>query len=397
MGTKVNNNDGREVTETLAMTSKPSPLHRMKQKALQEGERAFFSAMMPSISKHRYSPSPRRSPVCVNKCIANQGQNSQSNLLTKTIDLPPLVRMEEIGKFNIIIEDEDNNGMLARSHRTKRSNSFASEDTEDFQKYEYGLNALEEESGGKQDFGEASMPMIVDQEDEKKIGNTSLLDSSLTSPSSDNGRKAFCPIRVPRRSSFKRSDGSLSPASSRRASFEGSELFEVVLPGQRIPIKRQRSITFNNKVDVQKVEPARLLAANPQSLWFQENEYETIKIKTLALLDKVESPSGVMDGKKYCTRGLEKFMEPEVAEIKKHQAWDSVLNEQFLQRKDGEFDEESLANIYRYSTKRSQTEATRRASLDAETAAAILQTNFSNQSKLELRKAKAGFGRRMSL
>merc|ERR1719148_44175 len=217
--------------------------------------------------------------------------------------------------------------------------------------------------------------------------------SSQYSPTNEYSGTAFCPKRMPRRSSMKGSAsnvsefpssgrGSGSNSNSRRASIgvasrEREDHIEILLPGRSDLIKRRRSIVFDNDVDVQKIEPIKFLA---HELWFQENEYNSIKIKTLALLDRVDPNSGVLNGKKYCTRGLEKFMTPEATEVKKHQAWDSVLNEQFLQRKDGEFDEESVANIYMYSTKRSRKQAFQRASLDAVASEAYLKTTFRRQS-----------------
>jgi len=195
-------------------------------------------------------------------------------------------------------------------------------------------------------------------------------------------------------------DESGSNSSRRRASIGVTSSIEVLLPGRRDPVKRRRSITFDNDVNVQKIEPVQFMAKDgPKELWFQENEYETIKIKTLALLDRVgdHNSSGVVNGKKYCTRGLEKFMTPEATEVKKHQAWDSVLNEQFLQRKDGEYDEETLANIYKYSTKRSQSEASKRANQDAAAAEAYLKTTFEMKSSFEEWKARTGYNRRMSM
>jgi len=236
--------------------------------------------------------------------------------------------------------------------------------------------------------------------------------SSQYSPTNEYSGTAFCPKRMPRRSSMKGSAsnvsefpssgrGSGSSSNSRRASIgvasrEREDHIEILLPGRSDLIKRRRSIVFDNDVDVQKIEPIKFLA---HELWFQENEYNSIKIKTLALLDRVDPNSGVLNGKKYCTRGLEKFMTPEATEVKKHQAWDSVLNEQFLQRKDGEYDEETLANIYKFSTKRSQSEASKRANQDAVAAEAYLKTKFRKESTFEGEWAAAqiGFNRRLSM
>lgn len=326
--------------------------------------------MVPCISNYPYDGSPRRSPLGIKNSVCVDQQDSPLptlSLLTNAVDLPSVSSSSEaIRKFNIVEEDKD---MLAISH------SFTSEDG---QKYGYGECSVnletednrDQEDYSKDGFPETSTDMIIDDED----GNER--QGSVTSESTDT-RKVFCPKRMPRRSSMKGWHESCSPSPvSRRNSIGVSERYEVFLPGRSNPIQRRRSITFDNRVTIQKVEPARALAADPQSLWFQEIEYEAIKLKTLALLDQVDPSSGVTNRKQFCIRGLEKFMEPESAAVKKHQAWDCVLNEQFLQRQDGEFDAQTIADIYRYSTKRSQNEASKRARQDAEDAQAILKTTF---------------------
>ncbi len=255
-------------------------------------------------------------------------------------------------------------------------------------------------------------PMIIDTGGDIGIGGCAIayecdnVSSSTPFPTPQSSAndlkiKPFSPDRVPQRSAMKGSERILmiSPISEREVSIRSHrEKYEIVLPGRTNPIERERTIAFNDNIDIQCIEPVRLLSSGgPQSLWYQENEYETIKFKTLALLDRVDHSSGVVDGKKYCTRGLEKFMSPEATEVKKHQAWDSVLNEQFLQRKDGDFDEESLANIYMYSTKRSRLEANKRASLDAEASEAYLQTTFRKFSSFHNRDEQTQFDRRISL
>jgi len=415
-----------------------------------EKEKAYLEEILPTISRHRCSPSPRRSPVSIEKSISKQEQDSQSSpTFVEAVDLPSLIPFAVNETFNIILEEDKD--MLARSQDEDGSDSLSSDDGQDIGKYGYGDSASreqqqeeeqhsdsdEEEDYAKYGYGEtetATTTIFIDNEDDDEeseddadkygygeeseddagkygYGEESeddadkygYGDTSGPSPPSDN--KAFCPNRIPRRSSMKGSVHSggaeaLPMSFSRRASIGGSpqEEYEVLLPGQRTPVQRRRSIAFDKEVNVQKVEPVKFLATNgPQSLWFQENEYETIKIKTLALLDRIDHSSGDVDGKKYCTRGLEKFMTPEATEVKKHQAWDSVLNEQYLQRKDGEFDEETLANIYRYSTKRSQSEASQRANVDAEHAEAYLETTFRRQSSLDDWKARTSGNRRQSM
>lgn len=447
MGSKSNNYQGKKASASLATYSEQSShQHQTIQKEYAQKEKARLDEIIPSISKHRYNPSPsprprpnsspsptrRSSPANIKHIIGKQ--DPQSSSIFKTVDLPPLIPIAANYNFNIILEEDVD--MLASPSQQNEDGSdvSSSEVVEDIDKYGYGYGDNnssfpdekredEQEDYNKYGYGETSAAIVIDNEDDDEetededdaakygYGEDTTTDSPPAPPTSYSpinqySGKAFCPKRFPRRSSMKGSGGAGgSPSSSsrrstsRRASIGTStEDFEVLLPGHRTPVQRRRSIVFDKEVGVQNIEPVRCLATNgPQSLWFQEKEYETIKMKTLALLDRVDHSSGVVDGKKYCTRGLEKFMTPEATEVKKHQAWDSVLNEQFLQRKEGEFDEESLANIYRFSTKRSQSEASKRANEDAEVAEAYQKTMFQRQSSIEDWKARTGYNRRMSM
>jgi len=360
MGSKTDNNEGRQSCAKLAMDSEA--LHRQSkmQKIQCQQEGPCRGKLVPSISSHRCNPSPR---LTSKKFFCNQDPESQST---------PIVANK-----NFKIVKESNEG----AH---------SEEKED-------ANVL---------------PMIIDTIDHAEIGDCAsnsvcgeLRNSAMLSkpyPSTnEHSFKAFCPFRKPQKGCMKESEGSQeSPAISRKRPPTGTpgETLEILLPGHSAPIERRRSITFDDKIDIQNIEPIRLLASGgSKSLWYQENEYETIKFKTLALLDRVDHSSGIIEGKKYCTRGLEKFMTPEATEVKKHQAWDSVLNEQFLQRKDGEFDEETVANIYMYSTKRSRKQALQRANLDAAASEAYLKTTFRRQSSGDDWETQSNSNRRVSM
>jgi len=201
----------------------------------------------------------------------------------------------------------------------------------------------------------------------------------------------FHPQRMPRRSSLK---GSCPQRAARRratcampaerrmsieeeiaiGAIEPSQILEVNLPGRRESIKRRRSIQFNEDVNVRKIQPtSKVKGASKKELWFQDDEYNMIKMKTLDLLQKVDS-NGIVNGKKYCTRGLEKYMEcPEKRASEKYQAWDSVLMEQEMQRKLNIYDDESLGRFYKHTSNMSVVEATNRATLDAEEVASFYQ------------------------
>merc|ERR1712072_52072 len=125
-------------------------------------------------------------------------------------------------------------------------------------------------------------------------------------------------------------------------------------------------------VSVRKIQPAKTLTDKPTELWFQSDEYSAIKRKTRALLDKVDPETGLVNGKKYCSRGLEGYMEPShQREATKFSAWDSVLLEQEMQRGKNTFCDESIGKLYKQTTTRSTIEATRRANMDAEEVASF--------------------------
>jgi len=217
----------------------------------------------------------------------------------------------------------------------------------------------------------------------------------------DDENLPFHPQRMPRRSSLKGScpqraarrrasigTCTMTPAERRMSieeeiaigAIDPSQVLEVNLPGRRESIKRRRSIQFNEDVNVRKIQPtSKVKGAVKKELWFQDDEYSTIKKKTRALLDKVDS-NGVVNGKKYCTRGLEKYMEcPEKRASERYQAWDSVLMEQEMQRKLKIFDDESMGRFYKETSTTSVVEATNRANLDAREVASFYEPQQQQQ------------------
>ena len=325
----------------------------------QESTRA--DEMIPSISNHRCGPNSRLTSLSsIREKIGNHGQDLHSSPLMKTVEIAASL-VSTTGNDNLdSFQERNENTSIVRLEHKDRLNSLAPGILEatnndigrEYTSPEVAQKEVQEDNTAYK-YDDTFALMIIDTGNDIGIcgcaakyecdgSSSSLVCATMQSPTKEQNSKPFCPDRTPRRSSMKGSDGAQasSPSSERRASILAQgETYEILLPGQSKPVQRQRSITFDNNVNIQNIEPIRLLSAGgPQSLWYQENEYETIKFKTLALLDRVDHSSGVVDGKKYCTRGLEKFMSPESAEVKRHQAWDAVLNEQFLQRKDGEFD-----------------------------------------------------------
>jgi len=372
MGSKVNNNESRQSSAKLVTDFEAPPRQPKIQRIPQHEETPRSKEMIPSISSHRCNSNSGNSPSSIKKGIRNQEQDSQPSPRRMSVDLSSLV------------QERNENKPVRLQYQDEAA---------------YGYDET---------FASMIIDSVNDEEIESFAANDGCVDASFSSffstsysPTNEQRIKPFCPNRMPQRSAMKGSNkAQVSPPLSKKRASIGAlgETLEILLLGHSEPIERQRAISFDDRIDIQNIEPIRLLAIDgPQSLWYQEHEYETIKFKTLALLDRVDHNSGVIDGKKYCTRGLEKFMTPEATEVKKHQAWDSVLSEQFLQRKDGEFDEETLANIYRFSTIRSKLEAIKRAILDTEAAEAHLKTTFQSQSSSDGRNKKTNFNRRVSM
>lgn len=95
---------------------------------------------------------------------------------------------------------------------------------------------------------------------------------------------------------------------NRRASIGPcGESMTLRLPGNQQPVRRRRSITFNNEVLVKKVEPVQSLTPDPEALWFQDDEHDMIKEKTIAIIHQASMAGGdAENSKKLCTRGFGK-------------------------------------------------------------------------------------------
>jgi len=216
---------------------------------------------------------------------------------------------------------------------------------------------------------------------------------SLSEDNDDDENLPFHPERAPRRSSIKGTCPTRARARRRasiatctnavsieeelaRGTIQPSQVLEIRVPGRRESIKRRTSITFDEDINVQKIQAlSKVKGAVKQELWFQDIEYTQIKKKIREIIEKVDS-TGTFDGKKYCTRGLEKYMEcPQKRALKKYQGWDSVLMAQEMQRNLQIYDDESLGQFYAKTAHGNVVEATNRAHLDAEEVASFYTTN----------------------
>merc|ERR1712238_215355 len=190
--------------------------------------------------------------------------------------------------------------------------------------------------------------------------------------------KGTCPTRARarRRASIATCTTSSIEEEIACGTLQPSQVLEIRVPERRDSIKRRTSITFNEDVNVRKIQAiSKVKGAVKEELWFQDIEYSQIKKKTKALIEKVDA-SGQFDGKKYCTRGLEKYMEcPQKRALKKYNGWDSVLMEQEMQRNLQIYDDDAISGFYRQTNQENVTEATTRAQLDAQEVASFYTTD----------------------
>lgn len=123
--------------------------------------------------------------------------------------------------------------------------------------------------------------------------------------------------------------------------------------------QQQRQDAGVDNVDAKKKNEPLL---RTKDLWFQPEEYDEIKRKTMALIRAVqENDTG---GVTYCTRGLERYFSVEDVQDQRNNAWDSVLDEQDLQRDHEVYDDDRLSEAYSNVTRRSSLEALERGKRD---------------------------------
>jgi hypothetical protein len=167
---------------------------------------------------------------------------------------------------------------------------------------------------------------------------------------------------TPRRSSMKHGEG--NTRRPRRASIGYSGEIEINLPGKREPVRRRTSISFCEDDQINEVVPVKSLTDEPEALWFQNEEYSTIKKKVRSLIQAVER--GEASSEKYCIRGLEGHFGDgaESKGISRGTGWDAVLTEQHMQQNEGSFDDEGISMMYRLSSTESKIKAVQRATQD---------------------------------
>jgi len=101
-------------------------------------------------------------------------------------------------------------------------------------------------------------------------------------------------------------------------------------------------------------------------LWWQDDEHASIKENLQRILARVDK-YGVAktNGRRYCVRGLENFLDPNDCELDRAEAEEAVLLEQDNQRESGTYDDMRIASVYFRFTRTSLQRARKKALEDA--------------------------------
>mmetsp|Transcript_2509 Transcript_2509/g.4235 ORF Transcript_2509/g.4235 Transcript_2509/m.4235 type:complete len:201 (+) Transcript_2509:205-807(+) len=156
----------------------------------------------------------------------------------------------------------------------------------------------------------------------------------------------------------------------------------VLLPEHIRRSRDRRCVTFRERVAVQFVRPAATLVQdnNKALLWYQQEEYQVIRDKSVALIAHVERSGLIQHNyangakKKYCTRGLEKWMSSSTTALPsiRTQAIRTVLNKQYVSN------DAELASLYKLASIQCIMEAQTRAKQDVREVEQYLSSEYTH-------------------
>ena len=173
----------------------------------------------------------------------------------------------------------------------------------------------------------------------------------------------------------------------RRASItDRGEITNTLPSGETVC--RRRSICFDSSDKVRHMEPTKNMVENSKELWFQRNEFRTIRKKARSLTNLAKSvkegafsPSAAPKiTSKMCLRGLESFIDSEFVKYEQDEAWKSVFIEQDHQKTECNFDEEIVAYHYGIASMPATARALKRAQGD------VVDANQHTRTMLHQRK-----------
>ena len=188
------------------------------------------------------------------------------------------------------------------------------------------------------------------------------------------------PSKTLRRSSLK-AEGTdwANPNRPRRRASIGCAMGDEIavnIRGQDKPVRRRRSITFNEECNVRTVKPVtHIEEVKPEDIWFQEHEFNRIQKKIVYLVDEVSKGND----KGFCLRGLESLVGDQgTAKLeRRYGLYDSVYEEQEYQKEYGIYGsggDEGLSHASRMVSKASVREAQERAQRDSQDIERYLQS-----------------------
>lgn len=194
---------------------------------------------------------------------------------------------------------------------------------------------------------------MANQKEEDLYGYGDAAPTPRTNAASNNGTS--------RRSSLK-SGGS---GGRRRASISYTGEISLQLPTGQIA-KRRTSVSFKDDADVKDIEPVADMVDHPRRLWFQEEEYAHIQSKIAAVIESAKKGGKESSTTSWlCTRGLEPLMGGGISYYERKEAYESVLEEQQMQKAQGKHNDEHLRTMYSFHTVDAQVLASERAENDA--------------------------------
>ena len=143
---------------------------------------------------------------------------------------------------------------------------------------------------------------------------------------------------------------------------------EIELSNGRV-LKRNTSVTFNERVRCKGVESASSLAEDPKDLWFQDDEMASIRRNAKSAVKEIQKGYGQPDSDAFCLRGLERHLPgaKEESRMRMEDTWDAVLGAQevFLEHQGEYCDNDKIESLVRNISRQSLMEAQERAQLDA--------------------------------
>lgn len=230
----------------------------------------------------------------------------------------------------------------------------------------------------------------IEQGSETKIqaitGSTCLISCAQKIPTSPSY------VHTTRSSSPQKGGSIKQPGTLQRAEIRWTGERVFYLPGHDEPVTKKTCLTFSNRVRVRHIVPVHELMEDPETLWYQDNEYNQIQKKCCVVAGKAMKGEMYNRGKKLCIRGLESIINPEGRRCAQLGGWDTVLRMQDIQRNRGIVDEEYIRQMYQKTSWPPCMEALRRGLQDMKEVQTIstptgsrVENCFQGESRFETR------------